>query len=55
MAQPAQHGERFLVWFTTNLVILWLFIAIGPFLWTDWGSFKVQADFFSRADWRNAL
>ena len=26
-----------------------------PFLWTLWGSFKVEADFFSRQDWRNAL
>ena len=36
-------------------VILWLVIAAFPFLWTIWGSFKVQADFFSKADWRNAL
>ncbi|MEM9342683.1 MAG: carbohydrate ABC transporter permease [Pseudomonadota bacterium] len=37
------------------LVILWLVIAAFPFLWTLWGSFKVQADFFSKADWTNAL
>ena len=37
------------------LVALWLFLASFPFLWTLWGSFKVQADFFSMADWRNAL
>ena len=37
------------------LVALWLFLASFPFLWTLWGSFKVQADFFSKADWRNAL
>jgi trehalose/maltose transport system permease protein len=36
-------------------VILWLVIASFPFLWTLWGSFKVQSDFFSRADWTNAL
>jgi trehalose/maltose transport system permease protein len=36
-------------------VILWLIIASFPFLWTLWGSFKVQADFFSRADWTNAI
>ncbi|MEM6986675.1 MAG: carbohydrate ABC transporter permease, partial [Pseudomonadota bacterium] len=32
-----------------SLVALWLFIAAFPFLWTFWGSFKVQADFFSKA------
>ncbi|MGR3500905.1 carbohydrate ABC transporter permease [Pseudaestuariivita sp.] len=37
------------------MVGLWLFIAAFPFLWTFWGSFKVQADFFSKADWTNAL
>ena len=26
-----------------------------PFIWTLWGSFKVQADFFSKADWSNAI
>ncbi|MGP6089346.1 carbohydrate ABC transporter permease [Antarctobacter jejuensis] len=37
------------------LVALWLIVAAFPFLWTLWGSFKVQADFFSKADWMNAL
>ncbi len=37
------------------LVALWLFIAAFPFFWTFWGSFKVQADFLSKADWTNAL
>lgn len=30
-------------------------VAAFPFLWTLWGSFKIESDFFSRADWRNAL
>ncbi len=30
-------------------------IAAGPFIWTVWGSFKVQGDFFSKTDWRYAL
>ena len=34
---------------------LWLFAAAFPFLWTAWGSFKVEADFFSRTDWMNAI
>lgn len=38
-----------------TLVAIWLVIAAFPFLWTLWGSFKVQADFFSKADWMNAL
>ena len=37
------------------LVALWLFLASFPFLWTLWGSFKGQADFFSKADWHYAL
>lgn len=37
------------------MVIIWLVIAAFPFFWTIWGSFKVQADFFSKADWMNAL
>lgn len=36
-------------------LIIWLAIAAVPFLWTLWGSFKVQADFFSKLDWQNAL
>ena len=36
-------------------VILWLTIAISPFLWTFWGSFKVEADFFSKVDWKYAI
>ncbi len=36
-------------------VALWLIVAMFPFIWTLWGSFKVQADFFSKADWSNAI
>ena len=38
-----------------SFVALWLIVAAFPFIWTFWGSFKVQADFFSKADWANAL
>jgi multiple sugar transport system permease protein len=38
-----------------TLVVTWLVIAAFPFLWTFWGSFKVQGDFFSKADWTNAF
>ena len=36
-------------------LVIWLILAAFPFMWTLWGSFKVEGDFFSRADWRNAL
>ncbi|MEK9621707.1 MAG: carbohydrate ABC transporter permease [Alphaproteobacteria bacterium] len=38
-----------------GFIVLWLFVAAFPFLWTLWGSFKMEADFFSKADWVNAL
>ncbi|WP_170766292.1 carbohydrate ABC transporter permease [Ruegeria lacuscaerulensis] len=55
MASTASKSPRLLTWFTTSMIIFWLMIAIGPFVWTVWGSFKVQGDFFSKADWRNAI
>jgi multiple sugar transport system permease protein len=39
----------------TVLVVLWVVLAAFPFVWTVWGSFKVQGDFFSKADWTYAL
>ena len=41
--------------FSTGFIIFWLILAAFPFLWTLWGSFKVEADFFSKADWRGTL
>ncbi|WP_424985750.1 carbohydrate ABC transporter permease [Microbulbifer sp. S227A] len=38
-----------------GFVAIWLVMAAFPFLWTLWGSFKVELDFFSIADWTNAL
>lgn len=51
----SNRSPSLLTWFATSMIVLWLFIAIGPFIWTVWGSFKVQGDFFSKADWRNAI
>ena len=34
---------------------LWLIMAAFPFVWTVWGSFKVELDFFSISDWTFAL
>jgi multiple sugar transport system permease protein len=55
MAAAAQRKSTALVVFSTGFVLLWLVLAAFPFLWTLWGSFKVQGDFFSRADWMNAI
>lgn len=55
MATKAQSRITPATVIAMTLVIVWLVIAAFPFMWTLWGSFKVQGDFFSRADWRNAL
>lgn len=40
---------------TTVFLTLWLVAAIFPFAWTVWGSFKVEADFFSRTSFWDAI
>jgi len=40
---------------SAGLVLLWVIVAAFPFLWTVWGSFKVEGDFFSKADWTYAI
>ncbi|MEM1299084.1 MAG: carbohydrate ABC transporter permease [Pseudomonadota bacterium] len=55
MSTRADRLPMPLAWLFTSLIVLWLLIAAGPFLWTIWGSFKVQGDFFSKSDWRNAI
>ena len=40
---------------TYGFIVVWLIVAAFPFLWTFWGSFKVELDFFSIADWTNAI
>ena len=44
-----------LTFLSIGFLALWLALASLPFIWTLWGSFKVEADFFSKQDWRNAL
>ena len=55
MTTRAQSRITPLVVVSFALVAIWLVIAAFPFIWTLWGSFKVQGDFFSRSDWTNAL
>ena len=55
MATKAENRLTTLKVVSYILVAIWLIIAAFPFLWTVWGSFKVQGDFFSKADWTNAI
>jgi ABC-type glycerol-3-phosphate transport system permease component len=41
--------------FAYSFLVIWLIMAAFPFLWTLWGSFKVEGDFFSKADWANSI
>ena len=41
--------------FLLSFLVLWVVLAAFPFLWTLWGSFKVEGDFFSKASWSLAL
>ena len=38
-----------------GFLVLWVIAAAFPFAWTVWGSFKVEADFFSRQSWWSAI
>ncbi|MBO9479355.1 carbohydrate ABC transporter permease [Shimia sp. R11_0] len=51
----ANRSSRSLIVISSAFVLLWVIVASFPFLWTLWGSFKVQGDFFSKADWTQAL
>lgn len=54
-AAPAYRVPAPLFAAATVFVLVWLAMAAFPFLWTIWGSFKLQADFFSFGGWRDAL
>jgi trehalose/maltose transport system permease protein len=51
-AQRMPMGLRLAIY---SFVVIWLVMAAFPFLWTLWGSFKVELDFFSKSDWTNAI
>lgn len=53
--KATEKSPLWLTYTTGAFVILWLIAAGFPFLWTLWGSFKVESDFFSKADWTYAL
>ena len=48
-------SPNWLNFLSISFLALWLLLASVPFLWTFWGSFKVQADFFSKQDWQYAI
>jgi ABC-type glycerol-3-phosphate transport system permease component len=55
MSHFAQRQSLTLRLLSTAFLSVWLLMAIFPFFWTLWGSFKVEGDFFSRLDWRNGF
>lgn len=55
MASNANRTPTGIKLLTNTFIVIWLIMAAFPFLWTLWGSFKVELDFFSIADWTNAL
>jgi trehalose/maltose transport system permease protein len=55
MAASALRRPPLLSALLLGFLVLWLLIAIFPFGWTLWGSFKVENDFFSKLGWMNAL
>ena len=55
MASKSQRASVGLRLLSNGFIIVWVILAAFPFFWTLWGSFKVGLDFFSIADWTNAL
>lgn len=55
MASKAQQMPAGLKIATYAFLLIWLLAAAFPFLWTAWGSFKVELDFFSITNWTDAL
>ncbi|MFK7865923.1 MAG: carbohydrate ABC transporter permease [Alphaproteobacteria bacterium] len=55
MTNKAQQKPYYLSLFILMVLGFWIILSAGPFLWTLWGSFKVEGDFFSKADWAAAL
>ena len=55
MASKSQRASVGLRLLSNGFIIVWVVLAAFPFFWTLWGSFKVELDFFSIADWTNAL
>jgi ABC-type glycerol-3-phosphate transport system permease component len=55
MSSKAQRQPAAVTFLVIAILSIWMILAAFPFLWTLWGSFKVEGDFFSKANWANAL
>lgn len=55
MSSTARRKPASLKIASAIFIVFWLLVAAFPFFWTLWGSFKVELDFFSIADWTNAI
>jgi multiple sugar transport system permease protein len=56
MSDPVTHKRPLpLNLIISAFLVVWVILAAFPFFWTVWGSFKVEADFFSRETWWNAI
>ncbi len=55
MSNQAQKRPAALQAVLVIILITWMIAAAFPFFWTLWGSFKVEGDFFSLADWSNVI
>lgn len=55
MSSAVENKSWSLRLFSGGFILLWLFVAAFPFIWTFWGSFKVELDFFSKENWTNAI
>lgn len=52
---PSKRKPLALRLFLYGFIVLWFIAAAFPFVWTLWGSFKVELDFFSINNWMDAL
>ena len=55
MESKINRYSKQLILINSFFILVWLVVSVFPFIWTFWGSFKVKADFFSRADWMFAV
>ena len=55
MSETVEQKSMTLKVVSLAFIAIWLVAAAFPFIWTLWGSFKVELDFFSKADWMNAI
>ncbi|MBT6189355.1 MAG: carbohydrate ABC transporter permease [Tateyamaria sp.] len=55
MSSNAQSQPATVTFLVVAVLAIWMILAAFPFLWTLWGSFKVEGDFFSKANWANTL